>query len=321
MGVDLFFVLSGYLITGILWSAKDKKHYFRNFYIKRVLRIFPIYYLTLFFFFFLYPYLGSQVIEHSAYTYLSRHQLWFWTYLENWWFGMAGWPPSNILNHFWSLAIEEQFYIFWPFLIFLCNYRKVLVVCLMLFILSIIVRNCYPQLPFAYMNTFARLEGLSFGSLIAILFANKLLDLKKWSNVLNLFLFMILLVCYKWGYTDLSSPFNVRIGYTLSAIFFGLVLIQTFSDNALGSFLRKILSVRFLTFSGKISYGLYVYSMLVKVLFYSVFVEYLTRYIHSEFWREVMLSLLFMVFIYFISYLSFALLESKLISLKKKFIN
>jgi peptidoglycan/LPS O-acetylase OafA/YrhL len=121
-GVDLFFVLSGFLITGILLSTKDAspRNYFWSFYARRILRIFPLYILAVAGFFYgLLPYLHSR----GELLNVSRsEQFWFWTYLMNW-RDAAGFRIINALGHFWSLGVEEQFYLIWPAVIFffLCS--------------------------------------------------------------------------------------------------------------------------------------------------------------------------------------------------------
>src|SRR6185369_11926154 len=112
-GVNMFFVLSGFLITSILLNEKvkntGKQHFtiIKNFFVRRVLRIFPIYYLVIL----LCCLFGYQfVIDNIAY---------FVTYTSNLLPYRSG--QSNVLSHTWSLAVEEQFYIVWPWLIILIN--------------------------------------------------------------------------------------------------------------------------------------------------------------------------------------------------------
>ncbi len=105
-GVDLFFVLSGFLITGILVETKTAPNFFRSFYMRRFLRIFPLYYALLFVWF---GVLGSLAARFGwdAYAIGRDRQLWYWAYLGNWL------RPSRELvgaiAHLWTLAIEEQF--------------------------------------------------------------------------------------------------------------------------------------------------------------------------------------------------------------------
>jgi len=129
LGVDLFFVLSGYLITGILLRSRDAPHYFLSFYLRRALRIFPAYYAVLALV--LAALLVAQ--EPGAKTVSGLAAGMFFTYVQNWWpvwLGSAGFlinadPLWSYAAHFWSLGIEEQFYLLWPALLYLLPRQQV----------------------------------------------------------------------------------------------------------------------------------------------------------------------------------------------------
>ena len=108
LGVDLFFVLSGFLITDILIRGLGKENFLKFFYIKRVLRIFPIYFLLLIVFLVIIPNLPSYDGHLKYYT---DNQIWLWTYLQNWLFAFKEQEFTNVLMHLWSLGVEEQYYI------------------------------------------------------------------------------------------------------------------------------------------------------------------------------------------------------------------
>jgi peptidoglycan/LPS O-acetylase OafA/YrhL len=136
-GVDLFFVLSGFLITGILYDTASAPQYFRNFYARRVLRIFPLYYGTLAVFFFLIP----LVIDISdTFEELLRDQLWYWSYLVNVQIALEYWPSFFALGHFWSLAVEEQFYLVWPLVVFFLKRRSLIAICVVCIVGAFLVR-------------------------------------------------------------------------------------------------------------------------------------------------------------------------------------
>src|SRR4029077_8518462 len=117
LGVDLFFVLSGFLITGLLYEAHDKPNYLRNFYMRRVLRIFPLYYGVLALVFFVAPLIPPLL--GPTLDYLLDRQAWAWLYGINVYLaGHEEWSFSY-LNHFWSLSVEEHFYLVWPFVVLL----------------------------------------------------------------------------------------------------------------------------------------------------------------------------------------------------------
>src|SRR5215471_9090078 len=121
LGVELFFVLSGFLITGILYDARNDPHYFRNFYMRRVLRIFPLYYGVLALVFFVAPLIS--LLQGPTLDYLIDRQAWAWLYGVNVYLaGHEEWSFSY-LNHFWSLSVEEHFYLVWPFVVLLLAQR------------------------------------------------------------------------------------------------------------------------------------------------------------------------------------------------------
>src|SRR5215468_12722043 len=120
-GVELFFILSGFLITGILYDARNAPHYFRNFYMRRVLRIFPLYYGVLALVFFVAPLL--PMLRGPTLDYLLDRQAWAWLYGVNIYLaGHEEWSFSY-LNHFWSLSVEEHFYLLWPLVVLLLATR------------------------------------------------------------------------------------------------------------------------------------------------------------------------------------------------------
>ena len=120
-GVELFFVLSGFLITGILYDACNKQHYFRNFYMRRLLRIFPLYYGVLALLFFLAPLI--PLLRGPTLDFLVDRQAWAWLYAVNIYIAKHGEWSFSYLDHFWSLAIEEHFYLLWPLVVFLLARR------------------------------------------------------------------------------------------------------------------------------------------------------------------------------------------------------
>ncbi len=116
-GVDLFFILSGFLITGILFDARNKPHYFRNFYMRRVLRIFPLYYGVLALVFIVAPLI--PIFQGKTLDYLVDRQAWAWLYGVNVYIAIQGDWSFSYLEHLWSLCVEEHFYFVWPVVVFL----------------------------------------------------------------------------------------------------------------------------------------------------------------------------------------------------------
>jgi peptidoglycan/LPS O-acetylase OafA/YrhL len=115
LGVDLFFILSGFLITGILYDSRTSPAYFQNFYMRRVLRIFPLYYAVLAVVFFVVPLIPA--LRESELAALRAHQAWAWSYGVNVYLSIKGSWALYYLDHFWSLAVEEHFYLVWPLVV------------------------------------------------------------------------------------------------------------------------------------------------------------------------------------------------------------
>ena len=167
MGVDLFFVLSGFLITRILLDTKQSECYFRNFYARRCLRIWPLYYSVLLFMFVIVPFLRPSE-AHAVFEARSSPWWAFPVFLQNFLVSIPA-MATGPLGVTWSLAVEEQFYLFWPLVVRFCNetqLRKIAiaVICLspaLRFYLSLHQVNIYS-------NTFCRLDGLMAGALLAL---------------------------------------------------------------------------------------------------------------------------------------------------------
>src|ERR1700759_4134967 len=129
-GVELFFVLSGFLITGVLYDTHTDPGPFPNFYMRRVLRIFPLYYGVLALVFFVAPLI--VFLRGPTLDYLIDRQAWAWLYAVNIYIAKHGEWSFSYLDHFWSLAIEEHFYFFWPLVVFVLarRPRALIAICL-----------------------------------------------------------------------------------------------------------------------------------------------------------------------------------------------
>src|SRR5438067_7660244 len=139
-GVDLFFVLSGFLITGILIDARGSDSYFKAFYARRALRIVPAYYGFLFAIFVVLPFL--HLGAGNDYMLAREHQSWYWLYLTNVMMAIGEIPgrgpyPSTL---FWSLAVEEQFYLLWPLIVAASPPRTLRKICVGGVVLCVVLR-------------------------------------------------------------------------------------------------------------------------------------------------------------------------------------
>ena len=257
-GVELFFVLSGFLITGILVDAKRNSNYFSVFYMRRVLRIFPLYYTVLTVIFVVLPIFAP--FDQAAVD-IAHRQIWLWTYLQNAPWSGGHWNDSDLfrLLHFWSLCVEEHFYLLWPLIVRFTGLRHLTLIGIGGICLSLLARvwHTMPDSPVILgWTSLTKLDGLLIGSLIAIgcrnISVNKLLDgILAWVMVFSGIGFAVIV----------GIPRKAALGYwsafpeLVTVIFFGCVVLYAMKQ---GSALSHILRCRILASFGKFSYGIYV---------------------------------------------------------------
>jgi peptidoglycan/LPS O-acetylase OafA/YrhL len=261
-GVELFFVLSGFLISGILVDSVGAPRYFRNFYIRRVLRIFPLYYSVLFVALFVVPHIASV----PAWTAVARkNQWWYWGYLSNWGdafgHGLPGFP------HFWSLAVEEQFYLVWPLLVFVLSRRRMIGLCALIMVAAPLVRLWLHFAGFPaqaiYEFTIARCDGLAAGALLALLLRDDFSRprLARWMRWLTpaCAAALVVLTLYEHGFH--ADDLAVQVGGQSLVALLSTALVYYCVSVPTGAATRvqKIMSAGWLRFFGKYSYAIYVF--------------------------------------------------------------
>jgi peptidoglycan/LPS O-acetylase OafA/YrhL len=259
-GVDLFFVLSGFLITGILLRTKEHPNYFRNFYMRRSLRIFPLYYGTLAALFWLVPLL---VTPNPAFATVLREHSWYWTYLANVLYARHGWPDFDGIGHVWSLAVEEQFYLLWPLVILLTGRRTIAAVCFGAMVSSFLVRLWlarHGHSVAAYVLMPARMDALAVGAFLAVLNARPQGLAAMSRYVLPLAALAaagIMAIAIDYRGLNAQAFLVVTVALTCFAILFGAALVLLLNAGPT-SWSRRLFTSRVLTFFGRYSYGLYV---------------------------------------------------------------
>jgi peptidoglycan/LPS O-acetylase OafA/YrhL len=272
VGVDLFFVLSGFLITGILLDTYQRKDYFRSFYIRRILRIFPLYYSVIFL-----VTIASHVTKFEALQQPSViAQTSYWLYLQNW-LTLFNFHPTSILGHFWSLAIEEQFYLLWPALVLFAARRNAIgKLCISAIVIAFIIRailvhqigqNIGETQP-AYFVTFSRIDALALGSFAAYLFHERhslesFRPAASWLALISMVVITIIVITQK-GFNGHNS-IVLYFGLLPLAVFFSSLLMLALTSNKQNK-LRIFLRGSWLRFIGKISYGIYIFHWPVIVL-------------------------------------------------------
>jgi peptidoglycan/LPS O-acetylase OafA/YrhL len=273
-GVILFFVLSGFLISQILLKNKDfdnknvKTHWYslRQFYIRRFLRIFPIYYLTIF---------ASLLINLEPL--IKDKTFWFFSYTSNilWSFNLG---DAGKFTHFWSLAVEEQFYLFFPFLIFFIKKKDLKNVFFITILVAIIFRiiTFYIYLdvksmgPISYAFTPSCIDSFGIGALLAWF---KLYDIEKLKKYLLKYYFIIILFLI-FAIININSKGIFYV--SLNRFIFSLIcfyIIGFASLNMYKGYLKIIIENKLIIYLGKISYGIYIFHNLVPNLLNLIFTK------------------------------------------------
>jgi peptidoglycan/LPS O-acetylase OafA/YrhL len=262
-GVDLFFVLSGFLITGILLDAREKPKYFWNFWIRRFLRIFPLYYAYIgLIWFVVYPLYHPEGIgtpeDYSPWMYIA--------YLQNW--KSSRGVPEHLLSHLWSLAIEEQFYLVWPVLVFLIPRKPLGWVCIFVAFGSVALRYAM-WLSGAWSETIhrltpCRLDTLMVGAIIAIGCRNPLWMSRIAQFGTAIFAITGAAVALCWSVPGNGELREVTLTWFLLSLFFGAAVMLVIRPT---SWLAPICRNRVLRSFGKYSYGIYVLHELFLVIF------------------------------------------------------
>jgi peptidoglycan/LPS O-acetylase OafA/YrhL len=261
MGVQLFFVLSGFLITGILLDTRGAKNYWSGFMARRALRIFPLYFGVLAITFWGLPAIGvsGAMLEHDR-----AHQIWLWTYLSNWVepHGLG----SDLFPHFWSLAIEEQFYLVWPLLLWNATAQRAWRIALATIGLSVAARGAmvaWDASPSAlYHYSVARMDALAMGGAVAALV--RMPDGRRWlvaraERLLPWALVIFLAGALPTRAWSTANAVGQIAGYTLSALVFALLVARVVSPGAggAGDGIRRLHDA--LSAVGKVSYAMYVF--------------------------------------------------------------
>lgn len=269
-GVDVFFALSGFLITGILLDAKGRPGFFRNFYARRVLRICPLYYAAILVVFGLRAWLGPDSAWGATGSLLAPGSLlWPAVYLENAAIALDGPLQTGILTHYWSLAVEEHFYLAWPLLVWACSRRMLGLVAAAAVVGSVLARAAAYAAgadPLWVMGlTPLRLDGLALGALASLaLRSGWPVARRTWAAGLVFFgtcgvLGLTIVLRHSLSQFD---PVIWVFGYTLvAAASAALILAASVPGRA-----AAVLDLAVLRWFGKYSFGLYVWHPIIAVM-------------------------------------------------------
>lgn len=312
LGVDLFFILSGFLISGILLDSKHKKNYFRTFYWRRVLRILPVFYLCIF--------VMSYFYENAAYFLLSL------VFLANFAEGFGVQAPHGP-GVFWSLCIEEHFYLLWPFLVKYLSRRN-------LTILAVIIVTLTPALRWwgvtrgmsidaeVYSYSWFRFDGLAMGALLAIWMRSDKATLQNSLRLAGVMLVgsaVIAVVGMPYGIMG-KTAVGVGLRYTQVILVFGAFVLTVVVLR--GTAMTLLLRTRFADISGKLSYCLYLIHLSVGDAIYSLTVKYNEK-LYARFgsfgWVTIR-GVMILIVSFAIALFSQRFIEGPFLKLKKHFV-
>jgi peptidoglycan/LPS O-acetylase OafA/YrhL len=350
-GVDIFFVLSGFLITGMLFDTRDDPHRIRNFYIRRALRIFPLYYTVLAAIFFCTPF--AHWHWYPSWLLLPAYVANFKVFTGNTGglsdfdligqFSDSGWlshPFRLHFGHLWSLCVEEQFYLVWPWIVFWIRDRRRLMtiaaatipICLSMRIaVQAVVSDPGVQAQVLYHFTPFRIDSLLIGALIALLMRGSrqqtMLRVARFGFPVALAAMLVLIVRAS-GTVLWLLPFNAQPnwaltwGFSMIDIVAGLGLIVAIQPATL---VFRVLNIRPLRWVGRLSYGAYVLLALFRDECGFVAASILK---HWHQWRDgapsnpieltLLAAFISLAFTLSLAWLSFRFLESPFLKLKDR---
>jgi peptidoglycan/LPS O-acetylase OafA/YrhL len=319
IGVDIFFVLSGFLISSILFENKKKSEQdniskfvvLRIFYIRRSLRIFPIYYLTIIILFFFSEFVNCNIKNNFFYyaTYTCNFHYFF---NNNW---------DGITSHLWSLAVEEQFYLIWPFIILFSNNKYHFNLIMIFIFIGILSQKLLSDFNMGNVLPFTCFDSFGFGALLA--WQKKYAKEKEkrfqfWlvtlASIATLSLILEIV-------TNKSILFPQRTIISIYAVILISYIVKNHQNENLK--FKIILNNKILIFLGKISYGLYLFQNIIPSTINSKIINVyfnplLPDILFKTYWSQLYLIENVIILIS-ISWLSYIFIEKKFLKLKDSF--
>jgi peptidoglycan/LPS O-acetylase OafA/YrhL len=262
-------------------------------------------------------------IHIEGLNYFLKNQFWFWIYFQNWLF--IAQPPHNnlLLTHLWSLAVEEQFYLLWPFIILIVKKVKPLFYFMLALLLIVVALRYfiwnYKIENLAYFNlyTFSRIDGICIGSMLALIrsFNKKALQKAIPIIILSLAAFNFLFYFFN-RQVQFTLPFIAIVGYTTFAVLFGLLVNEGINGN--NKVINFIFNNRLLKFFGQISYSLYVFHWPLHLLTFPIILNWLSLYISNFDFLQIISAIITTVAGIGLSIISYYYFELPFLRLKKR---
>jgi peptidoglycan/LPS O-acetylase OafA/YrhL len=309
-GVQLFFVLSGFLITANLLDTRSSPNYLSAFFGRRVLRIMPLYFVALCVAFVIAPALGTVPQNLHA---TQSHQIWLWTFLSNWAQPFGG--KVYGFGHFWSLAVEEQFYLLWPFVVLRCRPAQLLWVCAAAAVGALVVRvlllvaHAPPET--LYMFTVCRMDALALGAAAAAVIQH---TVPRVAAAAAMMLLVTAAGTRGFAMFDISTQ---TVGYTLLSLAFALIILLAAlpTTGALRAAMHVLESPP-LRLVGRYSYGMYVIHLPLHLFLGTVLLHYFAPHVTPA--AALLYAAAMTVASFVLAALSYELFESRFLRLKRR---
>lgn len=306
-GVDLFFVLSGFLLGGILLRNRESKNYFITFYVRRICRIFPLYYFYLFVYFLLF---NTQLAQNIPWVFDNTLPFWGYAcFAQN--FLMAKYKSlgSHAIEPTWSLAVEEQFYLLLPFIIYFLRGRVLLILIGVMSAAALYFRLTAPNWYASFSLLHCRADALLLGVLVAYFINDKQTSglLIKQKNALYILFYCLFFLFFMLTFGVIRI--NYYVNFSFQAFFFALFLLLISIDK--NSKMVYFLQNKTLGQIGKYSFGIYIYHYFILGI-----VHYLVLHQAPQLSNitNLLVTLLALAILYMVAVLSYHLFEKKFIA-------
>lgn len=317
LGVNFFFVLSGFLITYLLIKEKkiNAQINIKLFLIRRVLRIWPLFFFCVSFGFLIFPQIKlifGQTPNETA------NPIYYLTFLNNFDFLRNGPPDSSVLGILWSIAIEEQFYLIWPLILFVFPVKKFWIPFSLIILLSLLFRAFNDDYLLHELHTLSCIGDMAvgaFGAWLVLEFNSFKLKIQQLNKMYIAFIYIFTIIVYFFRSELLYSSFEIRIFERLivSIIFLFVILEQNYAQNSF----YKLSNLKYISKLGKITYGLYCLhfiGILISINLTKMFS------FNTSLWQVLLLETsLALIITIVISKISYRYLESPFLRLKNKF--
>ncbi len=316
IGVNFFFVLSGFLITFLLIKEKEFQGQITitKFWVRRILRIWPLYFFCVFFGFVIFPvlkhYFGQQPNE-------TANPIYYITFLNNFDFIKKGLPDASVLGVLWSVAIEEQFYFIWPVLLFLIPNKWYPYLFAIIFSVSLVFRAYYDNALYNEYHTLSCMGDLCMGACGAYFVQNErnIERIKRWSKSFLLILYISFVIVFLFRSQLFYNNYVLRLFERPFIAFIILLIILEQNYSNISFF--KMGKAKLISKLGTISYGLYCLHFIGILIVITITRKFhLNTSVFEVIFIEMPLSLAITVLISFISFNKY---ESYFLKLKERF--